>query len=241
MTDSAAAKAAPQTPAQAVAELDAIVAGIETRLAQWATTTGAWLSGLSGKITGTGLDKFIRPTVEQLIHDSRTSVAGAGFIANAGLLGPDRSYIAWWQGEDMERVDALANFSPNAVSRYVKTDWFRIPVETGCAYVTGPYVDFLCTDEYVLTFTHPVRAEGAEQVGGIVGLDVTVEWLERRGLPLLRLIGDTATLVDGEGRSIVSAAPNIRAGDLASLSDSAVTFDVGSRFQLWSAARPRTK
>lgn len=28
----------------------------------------------------------------------------------------------------MERVDALANFSPNAISRYVKAEWFCVPV-----------------------------------------------------------------------------------------------------------------
>ncbi|WP_369745675.1 cache domain-containing protein [Paenarthrobacter sp. AMU7] len=236
MNNSTAVTPTVLTPVQAVAELDAIVAGIESRIAQWAATTSEWLTGLTGKATGTGLDKFIRPSVELLIKDPDISAAGAGFIANVGLLGPDRSYISWWQGTDMERVDALANFSPTAASRYVKTDWFRIPIETGRGYVTGPYVDFLCTDEYVLTFTHPVRAEGAEQFGGIVGMDMTLEWLERRGLPLLQLIGDRATLVDGEGRSIVSAASHIRAGDLVSSPDHTTTFSVGSRFQLLSEA-----
>ena len=129
------------------------------------------------------MDKLIRPVVEELVRTPDGYVAGAGFLANAGLLGPERSYIAWWQGEEMEHVDALANFSPNSISRYVKSEWFRIPVETGQAHVTGPYVDFLCTDEYVLTFTHPVFCRADGPVVGIVGMDVTVQRLERGAMP----------------------------------------------------------
>jgi hypothetical protein len=88
------------------------------------------------------VDKLIRPVVEEFVQLPDGYAAGAGFIANAGLLGPERSYIAWWQGADLEPVDALANFSPNSISRYVKAEWFRIPVETGQAHVTGPLCGF---------------------------------------------------------------------------------------------------
>ena len=170
---------------------------------------------MSGKVTGTAVDKLIRPVVEELVQPPGGYAAGAGFIANAGLLGPERSYIAWWQGPDLEHVDALANFSPNSISRYVKAEWFRIPVETGRAHVTGPYVDFLCTDEYVLTFTHPVFTRPDGPVAGIVGIDVTVQRLERGAMP--RPAADRRPGHPGEsdGRAIVSAAPDIDAGDLA--------------------------
>ncbi|MET3952185.1 cache domain-containing protein [Arthrobacter sp. UYEF36] len=171
------------TTALHAGELDAAITGIEDRLAAWAADTGAALAALSGRVTGTAVDKLIRPVVEELVRTPDGYVAGAGFLANAGLLGPERSYIAWWQGEELEHVDALANFSPNSISRYVKSEWFRIPVETGQAHVTGPYVDFLCTDEYVLTFTHPVFCRADGPVVGIVGVDVTVQRLERGAMP----------------------------------------------------------
>jgi hypothetical protein len=82
----------------------------------------------------------------------------------------------------MERVDALANFSPNAISRYVKAEWFCVPVETSRPHVTGPYVAFLCTDEYVLTFTHSVFRSPEPAVAGVIGIDVTIQTLERCGL-----------------------------------------------------------
>jgi len=191
---------------------------------------------MSGKVTGTAVDKLIRPVVEELVQLTDGYAAGAGFIANAGLLGPERSYIAWWQGPDLEPVDALANFSPNAISRYVKAEWFRIPVETGEAHVTGPYVDFLCTDEYVLTFTHPVFVRHDRPAGGIVGIDVTVQRLERGAMPALRRIGSRATLASADGRAVVSAAPDIDAGDLIAPAGRCIKYPVGRRFTVWSDA-----
>ncbi|MET4096127.1 hypothetical protein [Arthrobacter sp. UYCu712] len=136
----------------------------------------------------------------------------------------------------MEHVDALANFSANSISRYVRAEWFRIPVETGQAHATGPYMDFLCTDEYVLTFTHPVFCRPDGPVAGIVGIDVTVQRLERGAMALLRRIGDRATLASPDGRAIVSAAADIAAGDLAAAGDQCNVYPVGRRFKIWSSA-----
>jgi len=222
---------------QAAADLDATITGIEHRLAAWAVETGAALAALSTKVSGTAVDKLIRPAVEELVRTPGGYIAGAGFLANAGLLGPERSYIAWWQGEELEHVDALANFSPNSISRYVKSEWFRVPVDTGQAHVTGPYVDFLCTDEYVLTFTHPVFCRADGPVSGIVGMDVTVQRLERGALPALRRIGDRATLVNADGRAIVSAASDIAAGDLAAAEVGCSVYPVGRKFRIWSGAK----
>ena len=235
-----AASAAPvpveKAAEQAAAELDATIAAIEHRLAAWAAETGAALAAMSGRVTGTAVDKLIRPVVEELVQLPDGYAAGAGFIANAGLLGPERSYIAWWQGPDLEPVDALANFSPNSISRYVKAEWFRIPVETGRAHVTGPYVDFLCTDEYVLTFTHPVFTRPDGPVAGIVGIDVTVQRLERGAMPALRRIGGRATLANADGRAVVSAASDIDAGDLAAPDEPCRHYPVGRTFTVWSDA-----
>lgn len=239
----AASMAAPAEPGAvekaaqlAAAELDATIAGIEHCLTEWAADTGAALAAMSGKVTGTAVDKLIRPVVEELVQLPGGYAAGAGFIANAGLLGPGRSYIAWWQGPDLEHVDALANFSPNSISRYVKAEWFRIPVETGRAHVTGPYVDFLCTDEYVLTFTHPVFTRPDGPVAGIVGIDVTVQRLERGAMAALRRLGGRATLANADGRAIVSAAYDIDAGDLTAPNEPCAQYPVGRTFTLCSDA-----
>jgi hypothetical protein len=241
--------------------LDALVAGIERQVADWATATTVWLSNSgsspgnnggngvagSGKLTGTAVDKFIRPSVQRMLQEPGSKVAGAGFIATLGLLGADRSYIAWWQGDDMERVDALANFSPQSLSRYTKAEWFRIPVATGQPHVTGPFIDLLCTDEYVLTFTHPVFK--GEQIAGIVGMDVTAQTLERLGLPLLRTLGPRAALVNRSApaggsasagdaaRTVICAAPDLDAGDLVVPAAGAESWPVGRQFRVYSEAQ----
>jgi hypothetical protein len=97
-------------------------------------------------------------------------------------------------------------------------------------------VDFLCTDEYVLTFTHPVFRLPGGPVAGIVGMDVTVQRLERGALPALRRIGDRAALVNADGRAIVSAAPDIAAGDLAAAEEGCRVYPVGRIFRIWSGA-----
>lgn len=237
---------AAEPPAE-VREIESLVTGIERQVADWSMATSAWLDGCS-KPTGTAVDKFIRPAVQSLLQGAGAKVAGAGFIATLGLLGPDRSYIAWWQGDDMERVDALANFSPQSLSRYTRAEWFRIPVETGQPHVTGPYIDLLCTDEYVLTFTHPVFKEG--EIAGIVGVDVTAQTLERLGLPPLQQIGPRAALVnvsasasglsgavpDG-GRAVICATADIDAGDRVVPSPGADSWPVGRQFRIYSSVQ----
>jgi hypothetical protein len=220
------------TTGSGAGELNALITGIEELAARWAQDTTAWLGG-TGKITGTAVDKFIRPAVAAMLHEPGSRLAGAGFVATAGLLGPERSYMAWWQGEDLERVDALANFSPQSLSRYVKAEWFRVPVATGEPHVTGPYIDLLCTDEYVLTFTHPVFRNG--EVAGVVGLDVTAQILERAGLAALRSIGPGAVLVNAGGRSIISASPSMDAGDMVNPAEGAAILPVGRQFKIYAA------
>lgn len=179
------------------------------------------------------MDKFIRPAVSGFLHEKDSILAGAGFVAAAGLLGEERSCVAWWQGADMERVDALANFSPQSTSRYVKAEWFKVAMATGQPHVTGPYIDLLCTDEYVLTFTHPIFRNGAP--AGVVGLDVTAQSLERAALGILRSIGPPAVLVNAGGRSVVSASAEVDAGDVAKLAEGAAEFPVGRAFSIYSA------
>ncbi len=225
-----------ETTAAGVGELCALVTGLEQTLATWADTTSQWL-GTTGKITGTGIDKLTRPTVLELLHAQNSPMAGAGFVAGAGVLGENRSYIAWWQGEDMERVDALANFSPQSLGRYIRAEWFKVPMTTGQPHVTGPYIDLLCTDEYVLTFTHPVLRNG--ELAGVVGVDVTAQTFERAALGILRRIGPSAVLLNADGRSIVSACAEVDSGDMVTPAKDAQEFAVGRAFKIFSATAGR--
>jgi hypothetical protein len=80
------------------------------------------------------------------------------------------------------------------------------------APVTGPYVDYLCTDQYTLTFTRPLVV-GREFAEG-VGADVLVAWFEEHLLDVLDGVEHTCVLVNAAGRVVTSSDPTWVAGDL---------------------------
>ena len=93
--------------------------------------------------------------------------------------------------------------------------WFTVPRETGRRHVTGPYVDWLCTQEYTLTFTVPVFGTHPERGRchlGVVGADIVAGWLERRLLPLLHRMDGPVALVNAEGRVVVANRPALVTG-----------------------------
>lgn len=200
---------------------------VQTELSTWSIELGRQLAGITGKIHGSAIDAVALRAVQALLSDADRFIAGAGFVAGSGLVAVDQSYIAWWQGPDFERVDALANFSTSAMERYLRVDWFRVPYETAQPHVTGPYIDFLCTDEYVMTFTHPVVLLQGGPVVGIVGADISVQSLERKLLEPLTALGPNATLVNKAGRVVVSAADSLEPGDLVAEEHFATSLPIG--------------
>ncbi|MDO9378127.1 MAG: cache domain-containing protein [Nocardioidaceae bacterium] len=156
--------------------------------------------------------RSIEPQVRAFLD--RSPVIGAGYVAAPGALSDHELYLAWWQGDDKHLLatsDAPATGDPLDYTRHA---WFRTPARTGLPHVTGPYVDFVCTDEYVMTSTTPVLAHG--RMVGVVGADTLLESLETLLLPTLR--DARATLVNGASRVVVSSDPHHGTGALLDLS-----------------------
>ena len=61
---------------------------------------------------------------------------------------------------------------------YTHLPWYAVPRETGSAHITGPYIDYLCTDQQTLTLTRPVRRGG--EFAGVVGFDLLVRTFEEQ-------------------------------------------------------------
>lgn len=144
-----------------------------------------------------------------------SGVIGAGYVASRGALSDLPLYLAWWQGDDrrlLAEPGAPANGDP---LDYTRHPWFRAPERTGGSHITGPYVDFVCTDEYVMTSTTPVHSHG--HMVGVVGADTLVESLESMLLPQFRAAG--ATLVNEHGRTVVSSDPHRATGSLLTLDE----------------------
>jgi hypothetical protein len=140
--------------------------------------------------------------------DGPHHLVGAGFVAARHALSDKPLYLAWWQGDD-RRLLAEPTLNASETFDYTRRPWFTNPERTGQPHITGPYVDFVCTDEYTVTATAPVVAGG--HMVGVVGADTLVETLEGMLLPGLRAAD--ATLVNEHGRAVVSADPHVGPGD----------------------------
>ncbi|WP_062391435.1 cache domain-containing protein [Gordonia phthalatica] len=198
-----------------VAEVARSLAMISDRVQRWVVALGHSLAAHHGTLTAAAIDRIVKPDVDELLADPESAIAGAGFIATENLVSGSKTFMAWWQGPDCERVDALANLSSATAGRYVDADWFRLPMSSGRLHITGPYVDLLCTDAFALTYTAPVTWHRSPDPAGVAGVDVTVATLERRLLRMLTAVAPTAALVNAEDRVIVTAAPLVTPGDFA--------------------------
>ncbi|OIJ88961.1 hypothetical protein BIV25_35330 [Streptomyces sp. MUSC 14] len=159
-------------------------------------------------------------------------VSGAGFVAAPGLLGDVPAWLEWWQSDADGEVRPLhldLDSGQSAYADYTHWDWFALPRDTGHRAVAGPYVDYLCSDEYSLTLSEPVLVQG--RFAGVAAADVYLRHFEEAVLPLLRGLPRPAHLVNARGRVAASADPAHLAGSLTR----------GPRFgDLLGTARPGT-
>jgi len=126
-----------------------------------------------------------------------------------GWLADRDLYLAWWQGEEQQPLAERGVPIGHHVFDYTRHEWFETPRATGIRHVTGPYVDYVCTDEYVLTATVPVHVDG--RMAGVAGADTRLETFEQLMREPLRDGGDVV-LVNSHDRCVVAADPLLRSG-----------------------------
>ncbi|MFF2486846.1 cache domain-containing protein [Microbacterium sp. NPDC058062] len=136
-----------------------------------------------------------------------TLLTGAGFVAAPGVLTDAEWHLAWWLGttgstHGVRRLATIDDPTHEQFRDYTALEWWRVPQTTGARHLTGPYVDYVCTDDYTVTITTPVVRGGA--MIGVVGADALVDRLERVLLPVLRAGELPATLVNASGRVVTS-------------------------------------
>ncbi|MBB2746192.1 UNVERIFIED_ORG: hypothetical protein FHR35_006055 [Microbispora rosea subsp. rosea] len=142
-------------------------------------------------------------------------IAGIGFIAAPGLLADAPWYLEWWQENPSgDPVQLLRDMDPasSAFYDYTHWDWYAGPSSGAERTICGPYVDYLCTDEYSLTLSVPVLAGGS--FAGVAAADVFVRRFEAAVLPALREIPGPAFLVNAEGRVVASNTASRVAGSV---------------------------
>ncbi|MBN9612799.1 MAG: hypothetical protein J0H64_04965 [Actinobacteria bacterium] len=185
--------------------------GVFVPLEEWLPTLRAQLSErlAPGSITGAGLVALIEADAHRILEHTDRPLYGAGYCATAEMVS-EGNPLAWWQGPDRSLL-ASSTFGPGqAAIDLQRLEWYRVPAETHERHIAGPFVDYLCSNEITLTSALPVMIDG--EFAGVACADVLVASLEDLLLPeVSKLPG--ATLINANGRVIVSADPAFETGD----------------------------
>ncbi len=156
-----------------------------------------------------------------LLATTRPPLAGAGVVVAPHVLVDDPYWLEWWLAgpEDdphaARRLTADLNPASVAFRDYTSLAWFTDPRTTGERTITGPYVDYLCTDQYTLTFTAPLVADG--RFLGVAGVDVLARWFEEHLFTVLDEAGaldEACVVVNRVGRVVACPAATWVTGDL---------------------------
>lgn len=172
----------------------------------------------------------IEPLVTMILGEREETVHGAGFVAAPGLLVDAPWWLEWfaWDAGVVQRLVTETDPSGVHFFDYTQMPWYDGPrVQPPPARaVTGPYVDYLCTDDYTLTFTEAVHRPDAS-FAGVAGVDVRILAVERRFLAELRASGRVLVLVNELGRVAVSTTARLLSGDLVEGVDVPALFETG--------------
>ncbi|KQP57436.1 GntR family transcriptional regulator [Agreia sp. Leaf283] len=224
-TQAASTDAAPQSiltlddcASLVVETLDTVFEALGRARDAFATT----LAGLAHPITRAALDDSVRALAEAELSAGAQLVIGAGFVATPGFVDDAAWHLAWWvrqAGDPLvqrlppRQLAVVEDPESEFFRDYTRLEWWRGVASGEASHVTGPYVDYLCTDEFILTLTMPVLDSAGAQPG-VAGVDVTVSALEARFLPAFARLGERVTLVNAASRVVLSTDPTIAAGTL---------------------------
>lgn len=216
-------------------EVAAAVADVFTavfdQLAAWRVPIEQLIAS-SPEVRPADLETAVADLVLPRLVEEDPLLVGAGFIADGEIVRGRDVHFAWWLGPlqanpvlgsttEPTRLDLTTRGYTEYLRDFRALDWYRIPATTRDAHVTGPYVDHLCTCDYILTLTMPVHARddvaasGDARMVGVVGADVAVRRLERELLAPFLDVPEPLALVNEDGRVVVSTEPALQVGQLA--------------------------
>ncbi|WES63493.1 hypothetical protein P0L94_13600 [Microbacter sp. GSS18] len=199
--------------------------GVAARFDEIFATIDNWKAMLTERLggetslTAEALDPLVASFAVPAVSE-QTLLTGAGFVATPGVL-PDAPYhLAWWLREtasdpSAHRLRAIEDPSSELFRDYTALEWWRVPASTGARHLTGPYVDYVCTDDYTVTITTPVVVDGT--MVGVVGADALVDRLERELLPVLGSTTLPATVVNASARVVTSTDTHREPGSILRL------------------------
>ncbi|MFT2817243.1 cache domain-containing protein [Leifsonia sp. A12D58] len=208
------------TPVEVAAAVDILFEQIFVRLDEWRTV----VADSGEQITPGDLDALVEDLVVSELAQPAPLFIGAGFITAGDFVNGTDVHFSWWLGPfegnpilgrttEPTKLDLTARIHTEYLRDFRSLEWYSIPETTRHAHVTGPYVDHLCTFEYILTITVPVYANDDRMIG-VVGVDVAVRTLETQLLGLFLDCPLSLAMLSDAGRVIMSTDPAVSPGSL---------------------------
>jgi hypothetical protein len=190
---------------------------------------GGWVEATVGALSDTVARQLSGPTPRRgdlaieahcrsLLEQREVPLAGAGFVAETGVLHDAPYWLEWWTAnpdvgiESCRRLAADTDPASVGFRDYTELPWFVTPRETGEIQMTGPYVDYVCTDQHTLTVTQPVVV--ASTFMGVVGVDLLAATVERLLGGDLGATEGVHVVVNRVGRVVASTDLEHVVGDL---------------------------
>lgn len=143
--------------------------------------------------------------------------AGIGFVFAPGAVRGRTRMLHWyWQTDSQPPARLRANVDPNEPEFYDYTmaGWYRQPYTRSKANLTGPYVDYICSNEYVFTMAVPILV--GDFFVGLAAADLRAAQIERALTEHLALADSPLVIANDEGRIIASnvggAVPGAKIG-----------------------------
>jgi len=166
----------------------------------------------------------VEPLVRKELGGRPSMLQGAGFVAAPGLLDDAAWWLEWfaWTQAPTSTVERLVPETDPGGAHffdYTLMPWYAGPREGRAQVITGPYVDYLCTDDYTLTFTEAVVVPGLDGFVGVAGADVRVLAVEEAFLGRLRASARLLAVVNDLGRVVVSNSARLLSGNLVETVD----------------------
>ena len=149
------------------------------------------------------------------VGDPSHPVRGAGFVAAVGFLTDQPWWLEWFaQGEDGRSHRMVSQTDPDGAGfyDYEFLPWYLVPRDTRRRHITGPYIDYVCTDDYNMTYTAPVLID--DRFAGVAGADIGVQTAETILMPALRAATQPLAVVNQQGRIVASNSGRHLCGDL---------------------------
>ena len=206
---------------ECVGRVSAVFERVHQRVNEWAPPVLEALK--QPNISVDELDTVVKRLVSPELTSNTDELIGAGVVVAPNLLSDAPWHLAWWLGErnTFEATPGapavrplLTVDDPNAEGfrDYTTLEWWRVPAETKHMHITGPYVDYLCTDDYTMTLTVPLYIDSV--LVGVIGADQYVTDIERKVLPIMDSAHAPLTLINAFGRVVLSTDPNTATGTL---------------------------